>query len=84
MENYIFDSFQRAGLYDVMVSTAITEQQFKLFSMLKPKIYKDGNQWCVLLGDNLQDGVCGFGESPFKAITDFDKNFYSQISEGEK
>ena len=24
---------------------------------LKP--FKDGNQWCILLGDNIQEGICG-------------------------
>jgi hypothetical protein len=32
----------------------------------------DGNQWCALYGDNLQDGVCGFGDSPAAAMQDFD------------
>ncbi len=29
--------------------------------MYRPKIFIDGNQWCALYGDNLQDGVFGFG-----------------------
>lgn len=44
--------------------------------LLKPKIYIDGNKWCVLYGDNLQDGLAGFGNSPELAMLDFDKNFY--------
>ena len=28
---------------------------------LKP--YKDGNQWCILIGDNIQEGICGFGDT---------------------
>ena len=39
----------------------------------RPKVYIDGNQWCALYGDNLQDGVAGFGDSPEKAMLDFDK-----------
>ena len=35
--------------------------------------YKDGNQWCVLLGENIQDGICGFGDTPVAAIYEFDK-----------
>ena len=41
--------------------------------LFKPKIYKDGNQWCTLYGENLQDGVAGFGDSPNEAMLDFDK-----------
>ena len=41
--------------------------------MMKPKISIDGNQWCVLYGDNIQDGICGFGETPKLAIYDLNK-----------
>lgn len=42
------------------------------FMLLKPRIYPDGNQWCALYGENIQEGVCGFGDTPAKAATDFD------------
>lgn len=45
----------------------------------KPKLFIDGNQWCALLGDNLQEGVAGFGKSPEKAMSDFDKNFAKDL-----
>lgn len=48
------------------------------FTLLKPKVFPDGNQWCVLYGDNLQEGVCGFGNTPALAVEDFNKNFDSQ------
>jgi hypothetical protein len=38
----------------------------------------DGDQWSVLYGDNLQDGVCGFGDTPDDAMLDFDKNWKGQ------
>jgi hypothetical protein len=37
--------------------------------------FKDGNSWCVLLGKDITTGICGFGETPLKAILDFNKNF---------
>lgn len=40
--------------------------------LLKPKLFKDGNQWCALYGDNLQEGVAGFGDTPHKAMLNFD------------
>ena len=49
----------------------------------KPKISLDGNEYCALLGDNLQEGIAGFGESPAKAFTDFDKNFYKDFKSNE-
>jgi hypothetical protein len=47
--------------------------------MLKPRLSIDGNQWCALYGDNLQDGVAGFGDSPDKAYWDFDKNWVAAL-----
>jgi len=32
----------------------------------------DGNQWCALYGENIQDGVAGFGDSPNAAMQAFD------------
>lgn len=33
---------------------------------------RDGNQWSFVWGDNVQEGVCGFGASPAEAIEDFE------------
>ena len=32
------------------------------------KIYMDGDQWCVLVGENLQEGIAGFGNTPLSAL----------------
>ena len=47
--------------------------------LLKPRLFMDGNQWCALYGENIQDGVCGFGVSPAQAMYDFDKNYTTPI-----
>lgn len=41
----------------------------------KPSLSIDGDMWCALYGDNMQNGVAGFGKSPAAALNDFDKNF---------
>lgn len=50
--------------------------------------FRDGNQWCVLLGDDLQSGIAGFGDSPSLAIADFDRAMNTKIkatdTEGRK
>ena len=43
--------------------------------VFKPVISLDGDKYCVLFGDNLQDGVAGFGDSPADAMADFDKEW---------
>ena len=47
--------------------------------MLKPALSLDGNKWCALYGDNLQDGVAGFGDTPALAYADFDKAWVSPV-----
>ncbi len=39
---------------------------------MRPRIYPDGDKWCALYGENLQEGVAGFGDTPEKACADFD------------
>lgn len=53
------------------------------FVLLKPKLYPDGNMWCALYGDNLQEGLAGFGSSPAKAAWAFDEAFYADMPSKE-
>lgn len=48
------------------------------FMLLHPRIYSDGNMWCVLFGENIQEGVCAFGDTPAKAATAFDIAWLNQ------
>jgi hypothetical protein len=47
--------------------------------LYRPRISLDGNQWCALYGDNLQDGVAGFGDSPQAAMYEFDKAWATSL-----
>lgn len=58
----------------------IAEQEMVYMKTFNLCPYKDGDQWCVLLGKNIQDGIAGFGETPIKAIYEFNKNFLTQIA----
>lgn len=46
--------------------------------VFKPTLSKDGNMWCALLGDNLQEGVAGFGPRPADAMWAFDSAWLSE------
>lgn len=46
--------------------------------LMRPAVFPDGNAWCALYGENLQEGVCGFGDTPALACADFDKNWREQ------
>jgi hypothetical protein len=47
-------------------------------TVLRPKIFIDGTMYCALYGDNLQDGVAGFGDTAAAAFEDFDRNWNKQ------
>jgi len=47
--------------------------------LFRPKVFIDGASWCALYGDNLQDGVAGFGNSPADAMHDFDINWSKKL-----
>lgn len=47
--------------------------------LYRPKLSIDGDTWCALYGDNLQDGVAGFGKSPKDAMHDFDRAWSEQL-----
>ena len=51
--------------------------------LMRPRVFIDGNQWCALYGDNLQDGVAGFGASPKTAMAAFDESWNSALPAGE-
>jgi hypothetical protein len=48
-------------------------------AVYRPALSIDGNQWCALYGENLQDGVSGFGDSPELAMQSFDSNWYTKL-----
>lgn len=54
-------------------NAAIETEEMNLVAILKPRIFLDGNKWCVLYGENVQDGVCGFGDTPRLAVYAFNK-----------
>lgn len=58
---------------EALHNAAIESFEMNLVSLLKPRIFIDGNKWCVLYGENLQDGVAGFGITPRLAVYDFNK-----------
>lgn len=44
--------------------------------LYRPRLSRDGDQWCALLGDNLQEGLAAFGTSPEGAMLAFDKAWF--------
>jgi hypothetical protein len=44
----------------------------------RPTLMADGDMWCVLLGENIQIGIAGFGKTVAEAMTAFDQAFYKE------
>lgn len=51
-------------------------------AIYRPTLSVDGDQWCALYGENLQEGVSGFGDSPDAAMWNFDKNWCVALKGG--
>lgn len=72
------DTVNNNLMHEAQMNYWATKQDYIIVESLKPKIMLDGNKWCCLYGDNLQEGIAGFGETPIDAILDFNKAFYKK------
>lgn len=71
---------EQAQYWNQMFNAAIEEERVAIQKkrpcyLLRPSLKIDGDKWCALYGDNIQDGVAGFGDTPEKAFIDFDIQF---------
>lgn len=66
--------------HEAAMTKLVQDQEYALFAQLKPDLFIDGNQWCVLYGENLQEGIAGFGDTPQKAIWDWNKQFERPVA----
>jgi hypothetical protein len=79
MEGQLLQPWQSQELHDTLIQIAETDQDMCLFKSLQPTLLQDGNQWICLLGENLQIGIAGFGDSPMLAVRHFNQEFYKPI-----
>jgi hypothetical protein len=61
-----------AKLQAFYMAEDVERERIRPFMLLRPRLFPDGNQWCALYGENLQEGVCAFGDTPEKAARQFD------------
>lgn len=45
--------------------------------LMRPRLFRDGNQWCAVYGENLMDGIAGFGDTPQAAMRAFDSEWFN-------
>lgn len=66
------------NLFQEKLRSAEIESDCKLFSMLQPKLFIDGDHWCCLWGTDLQMGIAGFGKSPMEAIRNWNAEWHKE------
>ena len=62
----------------------VEEQEYNLFKLLNPRIFVDGNMWCVMIGDDPMNGIQGFGKTPYLAVLDFNKSWHRKLGQEPK
>ncbi len=81
MEPFALNPGTANVLHEAALAAQTAEMERLRPSMqLRPRLFIDGNQWCALYGENLQDGVAGFGNSPHEAMLDFDKEWHQALA----
>ena len=43
----------------------------------------DGNSWCALLGNNLQEGIAGFGDTLSEALHELAENIQKSLTKNK-
>lgn len=69
------DFSHEAGIIQIAICEEAAITRYALTAphvLMKPRIFPDGDAWCALLGENLQEGICGFGATPAQAAGAFD------------
>lgn len=55
---------------------SVAHQMQRPSVLFRPTVMPDGDKWCALLGDNLQEGIAGFGDTPEEACVAFDQAWW--------
>ena len=50
----------------------------------RPILYKDGNEFCCLLGPDPQNGIFGGGGSIQEAIVDWDRHYHDYMQDADE
>ncbi len=65
-------------VHEARMNLIYDETVIMLVQRLGCRIYKDGDSWCCLYGENIQEGICGWGNTPYLAALDFRKEFMGE------
>tara|TARA_R110002126_G_scaffold281545_1_gene429385 strand:+ start:194 stop:439 length:246 start_codon:yes stop_codon:yes gene_type:complete len=72
-------------LNEELNAACVDKRRLDIIASTGAKLSKDGNQWCWLLGENLQVGIAGFGDTAYEAMYAFCSAFCCEtIPENKK
>ena len=77
MSKIDFDHWLGSQIGYVIMDNVTEEQSLQVVSLLKPKFYTEGNQYCFELGDSPKS-VCGFGDTVMEAVLNFNTNIRTE------
>ncbi len=77
MSKIDFDHWLGSQIGYTIMDNVTEEQSLQVVSLLKPKFYIEGNQYCFELGDSPKS-VCGYGDTVMDAVLDFNTNIRTQ------
>lgn len=88
MNSVLSDEYQSMAANAICHAAAMAGEEARVSAaaygrpsvMFKPKLFIEGDRWCALFGENIQDGVAGFGDSPANAMWDFDKAWNTPLT----
>jgi hypothetical protein len=66
---FIWHLFEKKS--PVETAESLTVPTDTLIKALGVQVFLDGNAYCCLRGENLQEGIAGFGETPAAAVQQF-------------
>ncbi len=74
------DAFDMGNMRNILTEQfcATAMEMARPSVVYKPTLMADGDMWCVLLGEDLQVGIAGFGKTVAEAMTAFDQAFYKE------
>ena len=83
-QTIISESISHAATMVQHTAQAMLTEYERPCVIFKPTPSMDGNMYCVLFGENLQEGVAGFGKTMAEAMYDFDCNWYGRENPSRK
>ena len=66
--------FREMEIQTALREAAAKEQEAMGYAEHGCRVFMDGDLWCVLQGDNLHEGIAGFGKTIDEAWEDFEEN----------